>query len=391
MPQESRCALSADSFVSASADAAPNARRRGLGGLIDKVIVPEEDDRDTIFQVAMTQGRDIFFRHLIIRPDGGLSKRNAADTLYTRTRAVQVAVALGFVAFNSYTVGMAFGHILSVRDEHGTSFALLINSTSQNAARYFWIMQLAVASFEVASMLAMLSYVAFIVIKYNCFITEAELRHYRIWHQLNSVCCDLLPTAGNFSAMKTLQFLNPQILSSALSLELTKVEEGYSYCRVITHFLISRLVFGVLGFVAFAIKIGQLVVQLQTAIDGSPYGFWLLAQQIALLFGFINQSFGITQISQVETSRLFLFIFGGEDSRMQAGELDRQETYLACAMRFVCVDLYADLPPARRKLHRAVAMLSFTHLDIQSLVLAEDETQEVDAEVIRSRGGDGRV
>merc|ERR1712194_228025 len=180
---------------------------------------------------------------------------------------------------------------------------------------------------------------------------------------------------SNFSAMKTLQFLNPQVMGTALSLEMTKVEEGASRCRVLLVFVASRLLFGTLGFVAFAIKLAHLVSQLSQD-PHHKFGLQELGMQIGLLFGFVNQAFGITQISQIETARLFLFIFGGEDSAMQAGELDRQEAFLAFVFYTVCTKLYTEEGISRfgRKARRAVALLSFTHPDIQSLVLDEDES-----------------
>lgn len=260
---------------------------------------------------------------------------------------------------------------------------LLIDRQSGQAPERFKEMQLAIASFEVLSICGMMLYSMYIVMRYTCCASEAELKQYRIWHQLFHVCCEIFPRMSNFSAMKTLQFLNPQVLGTALSLELTKVEEGKSYCRVVVVFAITRLLLGALGFVAFSIKFAHLVVQLTSQQEDGKFGIELLQGQIALLFGFVNQAFGITQIAQVETSRLFLFIFGGEDSAMQAGELDRQEAYLACVAYTVCTSLSPELPPLRRRLRRAVALLSFTHLDIQSLVLDEDESREVDARTLR--------
>lgn len=173
-------------------------------------------------------------------------------------------------------------------------------------------------------------------------------------------------------------------MGTALSLEMTKVEEGASPYRILFVFVVSRLMFGALGFVAFTIKLAHLVSQLLPD-QNRKLGLQGIGMQIALLFGFVNQAFGITQVSQVETARLFLFIFGGEDSVMQAGELDRQEAFLAFVVYTVCTKLYMEegISPLGRKVRRAVALLSFTHLDIQSLVLDEDESQEVDAATLR--------
>jgi hypothetical protein len=302
--------------------------------------------------------------------------------LYSRSRVFSVAVTLFFVLFNAYTIFMNWYVILN-SPEQQQFFMLLIDRHAPQAAERFKEMQLAVTSVELLAVVGMMLYSLYIVMRYNFCATEAELKQYRMWHQLYNVCCEIIPRMSNFSAMKSLQFLNPQVLGTALSIELTKVEEGKSHLRVITCFVLTRLVLGALGFVAFSIKLTHLVTQLWQLLNENQSGFLLYESQVMLLFGFVNQAFGITQISQVETSRLFLFIFGGEDSAMQAGELDRQEAYLACVAYTVCTGLSPELPPFRRRLRRAAALMSFTHLDIQSLVLDEDESQEVDARTLR--------
>lgn len=375
-----------ESFFSARGSRASVAysRRRGLGRLIDKVIVPEEDERDMIFQAAH-QDPHIFFRHLKIRADGGLGKgseRNG-EALFSFGRCVRVFVSFCFIALNMYTICT---NVLSIERNrtYDEVFVLLVDPDAKD---YFHAMQLAVAGVEVAAMILMTYYCLRVFVRYNLRSDARYLNHYRIWHQLYTVCCVTIPSMTNFSAMRTLQFLNPQVIGTELALQMTKVEEGASRCRVLFSFVASRLIFGTLGFVAFAIKLAHLVSQLLPRSDSqnSNFGPLELGMQVGLLFGFINQSFGITQISHIETARLFLFIFGGEDSAMQAGELDRQEAFLAFVFYTVCTKLYTEEGVSRfgRKARRAVALLSFTHLDIQSLVLDEDESQEVDAATLR--------
>lgn len=105
--------------------------------------------------------------------------------------------------------------------------------------------------------------------------------------------------------------------------------------------------------------------------------------EFTLLVGFINQAVGITQVFDVETQRLFLFIFGGENVNIEAGELDRQEVFLAFVTKHICEDLFLQYPPTLRKFKRFIALVTFDHLDIQSMILDEDESKEVDARSIR--------
>ena len=174
--------------------------------------------------------------------------------------------------------------------------------------------------------------------------------------------------------MRTVQSLNPQVLGSELALALTEVELGRSYAYVLSVFLLERLVLGLLGFAAFVLKFSTVVGSLMDTNAKATYGSYDMFVELALLIGFINQTFGITQIWQVETKRIFLFIFGGENSNIEAGELDRQEVYLACMTRHICRDLFVANPPALRTFKRAVALMSFDHYDVQSMTLSEDRS-----------------
>lgn len=354
---------------------------------IDSVIAPEEDECDAIFLTAQREGAEIFFQHLTIRNNGGLRKTSADARLFTPVRVAQVVMTFGFVGFNVYTVIHGLVSVLqnSSPEAIQENFLLLINRESPYAAREYWVLRLLTSLFEVGAMFAMLSYSLYVVTKFNWFVQEAQLSHYRIWHQLNVVCCLTVPTMTNFSAMRSLQFLNPQTLESAFSLTLAKVEEGYSYCRVITVFAFFRLTFGILGFVAFSVKFSQLVLDLRILLDDQKFTTMEFVHQVVLLFGFVNQVFGITQIWRIEMNRLFLMIFGGEDAQLMCGDVERQDAYLASTMHFICTTLYAKVPAGNsRRLRRAVALLTFNHLDIQSLVVEDDEDLEVTASSIRS-------
>eukprot|EP00747_Dinoflagellata_sp_TGD_P188830 gnl/TRDRNA2_/TRDRNA2_48356_c0_seq1.p1 gnl/TRDRNA2_/TRDRNA2_48356_c0~~gnl/TRDRNA2_/TRDRNA2_48356_c0_seq1.p1 ORF type:complete len:389 (+),score=48.70 gnl/TRDRNA2_/TRDRNA2_48356_c0_seq1:84-1250(+) len=360
-------------------------RHRRFGGLISNLIVPDEDDRDTLMTAVLQQGQtDIFFRHLRIRPDGGLNKDNVGKRLFTKTRMVQASTTVVFALFNLYTVIGNLCGTLAKKSEDDIGLPVLIDYSSHDAAHQFWMLELAVSAGETFIMLAIVIYSLWVCFKYCWIATDEALMHYRLWHQMYSVCCILIPKMTNFSAMNAVQHLNPQILFSDLALHMVQVEEGHSPLRVLSCFILWRLSFGVLGFVAFSIKFCVVHHHLRLLVSAQEYGMNALLSEVVLLFGFINQAFGITRVSTVETTRLFLFIFGGEDAAMQAGELDRQETYLACITHFVFTKLYLDECPRKRRFKRMVAMLSFTHLDIQSLVLDEDESREADADTFRT-------
>merc|ERR1712107_195740 len=137
---------------------------------------------------------------------------------------------VGFVLFNLYTVfsGLAFV-VYDNETQDLLEFELLM---PRKFARAQWACCLAVAIFECAMMGGMALFSLFILLKFECSKDADTLLHYRIWHQLYTVCCYMVPVMGNFSAIKSLSVLNPQVISSSFPLALTKVEEGESYLRV---------------------------------------------------------------------------------------------------------------------------------------------------------------
>lgn len=160
---------------------------------------------------------------------------------------------------------------------------------------------------------------------------------------------------------------------------LTKLEKGlHSQAYVYLSFALRTFVVGFFGFLAFVIKFTILMFNLERYADDMG-GWW----QWVLFVSFLNQTFGIVQIWKVENERLFLFLFGGEDSLMQAGEVDRQEVFLASVPWNICTRFFCDDPPRKRMFKRIIALLGFSHYDIQSLVLDEDEDKEIDASVIK--------
>jgi len=340
-----------------------------------------EENRDLIFQEARLHGSQIFFRHLRIRSDGGLSLDGSR--LFSKVRIFNVVVMLIFVFFNYYTVFANLVDLITKR-ETVSPFVVVVNPQNAETSKLFEMAQLVFAAYECCVMVGMGAFALFVVAQYNFFSSEEAQNRYHIWHFLHVVCHWLIPTMTNFSAMKTVQSLNPQVLGSELALALTEVEEGRSYAYVFSVFLFERLVLGLLGFAAFVLKFSALVGSLRDTNEKTKYEDHDMFVELALLVGFINQTFGITQIWQVETKRIFLFIFGGENSNIEAGELDRQEVYLACMTRHICRDLFVANPPALRTFKRAVALVSFDHYDVQSMILNEDETLEVDARTIRT-------
>jgi len=354
----------------------PYKTRGGICGILDHIVVPYETHRDTMFLAASRQGKShLLFGHLHICRDGGLSKSSAGNDLFSKSRVTQVILTFVWVLYNAIYILSTWWQTVVNHYAPGGRLLLLVDYDSPGAQTTYWIMKLIVTSCEFAMVALAFLYSCFVAIKYTCFTKKSELEHYRIWRQLYTVCCSIIPTMTSWSVMFGLRSV--KTFSSDLQLELAQTTRGISTWRAVASSTLSTLLFAAMGFIAFTTKLALVVVRLQMLMKEQSYTVFTLLYEIALVFAFANQALGIMQVSDVETKRLFLFIFGGDDARMQASELDRQEAYLACVMHFIGTQLYQDEKPRIRRWKRAVAMLSFANLDMQSLVLAEDKKERI--------------
>jgi len=390
----------------------------GLVGAVRAFRVPEENDRDTIFQACRHTGGELFFRHLKFHDDGGLHKLKTTSIaieamLSKKSRVGKVFLRLALVVFNAHHICSGW---LDSRFWHGKSEASimlqkrmlnatlpLINPENEDDRKAFFYGWFIVTTIE----LALFSYMAldtvWVILKYACFTKAEEKKHYRIWYQLYVACSQNVRRMTNYSAMQMLAIFNPQRFRASLMLELTKVEEGANKPFVLISFFVLVIVQLLLGFAAFLTKFAGLAAELNRLgrEQWSTHRWYLSSalcgeycalhgeaavwgEQLGQILGFLNQVIGITLVWKVNEERLFLFVFGGEDSQMQAGELDRQYAYVASVTEHVCMKLWAHLPPIKRSLKRGVALLTLNDLDFQALLLDEDESLEVDANTLHT-------
>jgi hypothetical protein len=172
---------------------------------------------------------------------------------------------------------------------------------------------------------------------------------------------------SSFSAMKGLASWNPQLLLEDASLE---VKAFKSTVKGIEFFVATHLFLGLLGFVAFCTKFSHCVDML--IAEKKQKAFLYEGKQVLILLGFCNQIFGITQLWRVQERRLLLFLFGGPDADFTEEEMCRQDAFLAEITRAVCREMFKnDAHGFKLHFKRFIAMLSFTHLDVQAFVLEE--------------------
>jgi len=225
----------------------------------------------------------------------------------------------------------------------------------------------------------------------KCCCGDLNMDNYTLWYRFFHALCHTLRVMSNFSAMKTLAHLNPQVLWDDLQL---KIVTSGNACQGILIFLVSRVALGGVGFLAFAIKFAQVVDALHAekkkgTVGWRPYEM----EQILILAGFCNQMFGITQLWRIQETRLMLFLFGGQNAQMDAEEIGRQNAFLADITQTVCTEMYKTNTHNDLYLNfkRFITILSLTHYDMQAFVLEDEEKQPTTRGVSGSRGVSGLV
>eukprot|EP00927_Polykrikos_kofoidii_P053958 TRINITY_DN48471_c0_g1_i1.p1 TRINITY_DN48471_c0_g1~~TRINITY_DN48471_c0_g1_i1.p1 ORF type:complete len:516 (+),score=58.77 TRINITY_DN48471_c0_g1_i1:238-1785(+) len=368
-------------------------RRRSLTPLrgpsaFESFLQPDRTECERLFHEVRHGSEDLFFRHVRIRPDGGLRKEGVGDFLFGRSRVFQVSATIVLTVFNIWVIFYNFSMcVFMLAHTHGGNnarFVIVLNHASASSSLILENLYLLIALVEIAVVAIIFVYISWIFASYNIFCTREDLKRFRVWHQLYTACCRKLPELSTFSAMKPLEYMNPQRLFPRLQMHLVAMERGVSYPSVLIPFAVTTLCLVIFGFAAFVVKFTHLVSTLLEIVETQTWSVSLSFYELTLLTGFINQVFGITEVGEIETQRIFMFIFGGEGVTMTLSELDKQEVFLATVFHNVGTKLWVDDPPLIRKFKRAVAMLSFDHLAIQSLVLEENQSMPREASAARS-------
>jgi len=122
-----------------------------------------------------------------------------------------------------------------------------------------------------------------------------------------------------------------------------------------------HLTFAVIGVECFAIKFCSTTSFIQLSDNNIKAVFGALA--------FLNQMLGIVQVCEVLQDRLFVFIFGGEDSFLNDREVTVQRVWLAMLARRI----WEEAGRRRNRIFWFLAvMLSYSDTDFQTLTLHED-------------------
>ena len=197
----------------------------------------------------------------------------------------------------------------------------------------------------------------------RCFLSSflEELERVR-WTKSCTFWWEIFPELSSFSAMRLLHFATPSVVLcdvySFAAYAGSRAElDGYATgLRLWFVFVLKKLMCLVVGIDAFLFKVRVAYSDIHKHELG-PWSFLSLTM-------FIVQVLGIVQLSIFVRDRIFLFIFGGEDSIMQPAERALKNIWLAMVVR----KLYQlfEWPEA------TAILMTFDEDDFQKLVLNEN-------------------
>eukprot|EP00931_Biecheleriopsis_adriatica_P009401 TRINITY_DN110483_c0_g1_i1.p1 TRINITY_DN110483_c0_g1~~TRINITY_DN110483_c0_g1_i1.p1 ORF type:complete len:412 (-),score=70.63 TRINITY_DN110483_c0_g1_i1:141-1376(-) len=215
---------------------------------------------------------------------------------------------------------------------------------------------------------------------------------FRRWLCISRVFFSVLLDLSYYSAMRLLHWLAPAILLPDIFKWLAYSsksgrwrQQDITYPRLLLlrkwfTFVASRMLCFIVGFDTFALK-----VRIAAHHFNEPAISWGEASQCLI---FIMQVVGIVQLYRSLQRRLFLFVFGGEDTVMQLHEAVRKDVWSAAVTR-----------KARRTFpwwQFTIIMMTFDDTDFQKLMLNENRTAKaaspVDESTLRaSIAGTGNI
>ncbi|CAE7428345.1 GIP [Symbiodinium natans] len=186
-----------------------------------------------------------------------------------------------------------------------------------------------------------------------CFFADACER----WLAVQAAVWETLPELCSFSAMRALHFVTPAIVVSDATqtmATLQEVDSLWTKAATWSWLVLSRIAILLFGLDALMLKCRENQPWSEGRI--SLYKFWMMGI-------FVKQILGIVQLGMFVRERLFIFVFAGEDSQMQAKEVARKEVWNA----LLAMKIYQTFG-----LWKSVAiMLSFDDTDFQKLVFNE--------------------
>lgn len=358
------------------------------------------DIAQAMFNKIPEQGRVNYFPHVNLDTEGGLP---LIRKVWTGQKHFWCALAVGTAVFNvlvllslNYSVLVCLLDSAQVMWDTGSmtagvqqetsaaiasknsNFKMLSNIRNVGTKKEFIILASAVGALESAGVIVLLLRMMQLVATFllnGGICSKSEFVAYTAMDKLNRI---YLPLLGTFSALKLAVYVHPSLVFNDLSMELQDAticgkparQRTGGIAFVATKFVLIRLVFlfGALG--AFGMKCVIIAWKLTHPNVDFGWQAWLAA------FAFLNCCIGTVTLEQQLQDRIFLFIFGGEDSQYQPDELAMVNVYRANAMKKIWTEFWEK----GERLNAISFMLTLDNFDLQAMLI-EPSNLEICREV----------
>lgn len=307
---------------------------------------------------------------LVIAEDGGLSD---IDELMYPMQYFSAGLIIVFCFMNGIMLSVVDLRALAHRGTSGQpSYFLLTNSLLS----VVWPHNPLEGHVEKVVPFLELLYFAYLLLKigYDCLQVWRGLRteradpkiEFETWLTVTNLCWDDLPQLSSYSAIRLLYFVTPSVVGTqAFALVCfvqdrmhnahSRMEKVWAVLQFLRYllFLVCALV---IGFDAFLVKFRLSIAYVQSTT--------LTLYDSLAAFTFLFQILGVVNLNWFVKERLFIFIFGGEDGRVDMKEKARWDVWVALIAKKV-FDEYGVMKGL-------IVLLAFDDYDFQQLVLDDD-------------------
>lgn len=319
-----------------------NRKRRRAG-------IPDTNDLEELWQ-HFKHDLD-FFQNIKIDRQAGFDEIKG---LFARSRYFGATIAATFFFLNSYS-------LLNVNIN-------LLNKTKEQeiftCSEFFARQYLGVTNLDSARVLAIMELTLlgglWVWFLYNLGVLYRASTPCRRWMGVAQFWYDTVPQASTLSLVKLLNYVTPAVLVPELTSVITATMASGCGRRGLDMlwFIVSRVACLLAGLDAFLYKFQILSVQFKTLANSNHVGEGFLLMNTVI---FLNQILGVVQVGWFVKSRIFLFIFAGEDGQMSEKEKAVKLLFEAMVAR----KLWEELRPIQ-----AIAVyLTFSDYDFQKMVL----------------------
>lgn len=209
----------------------------------------------------------------------------------------------------------------------------------------------AVASFEVIYILWYMVHIVNTILVFA--LGTSEFRSYEAVMELVRLT---IPQMSTFSALKLIGRVHPALVYDEFQYFYS--HHRFSWVASLTWFILSRLFLALTAVSAFAVKV--LAVGFRFI---NPHILW--TARWAAVVALLNNCMGIVLFERLLQDRLFLFVFGGQDTEYQ----DDERALLHVYQSRIAKKIWTTYWSTGQRLKAVVLLVTLDHYDLQRLLI----------------------